>query len=83
MSTRIVETGHRFRYRPKPAPRALVGSHKHDAMSVCMPHLTELPTEILEKILLHLSSQDIVKMEVVRYVAATQHDSALTFRYVI
>ena len=48
-----------------------------------MSRLTELPTEILEKILLHLPSQDVVKLEVVRYVVATQHNSALTFRYTI
>jgi len=52
-------------------------------MSARTSHLTELPTEILENILLHLPGQDIVKLEVVRYVVATQHDSALTFRYTI
>jgi len=41
--------------------------------------LSELPIEILEKILLHLPGQDIVKVEVVRRVIAPQRDSALTF----
>ena len=45
-----------------------------------MSHLAELPTEILEKILLHLPSQDVVKMEVVRC-GIIRRDSALTFRH--
>jgi len=34
-----------------------------------MPHLTEIPAEILEQIFLHLPGQDIVKMEVVQRIA--------------
>lgn len=35
-----------------------------------IPHLAELPLEILEQILLHLPGQDIIKMDVVRKVMA-------------
>ena len=52
-------------------------------MSAPILRLTGLPTEILEKILLYLPSQEVIKMEVVRYIVATQHDPAPTFRYAI
>ena len=35
-------------------------------MSRSFPDLTELPTEILEQILLSLPAQDVIKMEAVR-----------------
>jgi len=40
--------------------------------------LTDLPTEILEEILLHLPGQDIVKLEAVRCIVVIPDDSALT-----
>jgi hypothetical protein len=40
-----------------------------NAMSASTPCLSELPTEILERVFLHLPGQDIIKMEVVRVVA--------------
>jgi len=39
-------------------------------MSAPAHHLTELPIEILEKILLYLPGQDIIKMEAVRAVSS-------------
>ena len=42
-----------------------------------MLRLTDFPIEILEQILLHLSGQDIVKVEAVRCVFAILHDSML------
>ena len=38
-------------------------------MSASISHLTELPIEILEQILLHLPGQDIIKMDTVRVTA--------------
>ena len=38
-------------------------------MSPSSPNLTELAVEILERIFLHLSGQDIIKMESVRRIA--------------
>ena len=51
-----------------------------NTMSVPIFHLTELPIEILEQILLlYLPGKDIIKMEAVRWVIAIPHDSILTF----
>jgi len=47
-------------------------------MSALISRLTDLPTEILEEILLHLPGQDIVKLEAVRCIVVIQDDSALT-----
>jgi len=41
--------------------------------------LTELPIEILEKILLHLPDQDIIKMESVRRAVATSTQLCVDF----
>ena len=41
-----------------------------DTMSVSLPDPIELPTEILEQILLHLPGQDVIKVEVVWRVTA-------------
>ena len=49
-----------------------------DTMSASIFRLTELPIEILERILLHLPNQDIIKMEVVRCVVTVLDDLALT-----
>ena len=49
-----------------------------DTMSASIFRLTELPIEILERMLLHLPNQDIIKMEVVRCVVTVPHDLALT-----
>lgn len=43
-----------------------VASTNTSFMSASISHLTELPIEILEQILLHLPGQDIIKMEAVR-----------------
>ena len=50
-----------------------------NTMSVKIFHLTELPIEVLEQILLYLPGEDIIKMEAVRCVIAIPHDSILTF----
>jgi hypothetical protein len=42
------------------SPSALV------SMSASTPRLSELPTEILEHVILYLPGQDIIRMEVVR-----------------
>jgi hypothetical protein len=34
-------------------------------MSASMPRLSELPTEVLEHVILHLPGQDIIKVEAV------------------
>jgi hypothetical protein len=41
-------------------------------MSASMPHLTQLPVEILEQIFLHLTDQEVIKMEAV-WRATTDH----------
>jgi len=43
-------------------------------------HLTELPVETLEQVLLHLPSQDVIKMEMVWRVIVIPDDFPLTFR---
>ena len=48
-------------------------------MSAPVPHLTELPIEILEQILLHLPGQDIIKMEVVRGALSIQLRTVFDF----
>jgi len=47
-------------------------------MSAPAPHLTGLPAEILEHVLLHLPGQDIIKIEVVRRSFADPRKSLLT-----
>ena len=50
-----------------------------DAMSASASRLTELLTEILEQMLLHLPGQDIIKMEAVRSATVIErHTSLLT-----
>ena len=43
-------------------------------MSASAPHLTELPTETLEYVLLRLPVQDVIKMEVVRSLSLTPRE---------
>jgi len=52
-------------------------------MSASTLRLSELPVEVLEQILVHLPGQDIVKVEVVRRVVVTSHDSALTSDFLL
>jgi len=76
---------------PKPAPtfatrRTHVASAVRlfpNTMAASMSRLPELPTEILEQVLLHLPGQDVVEIEAVRCVPVIPKDSALTFRWVI
>ena len=41
-------------------------------------HSTKFPVEILEQIFLHLPSQDVIRMEVVRGAISSLSDAALT-----
>ena len=41
-------------------------------------HSTKFPVEILEQIFLHLSGQDVIRMEVVRGVISSSFDAVLT-----
>jgi len=52
-------------------------------MSAPISCLAELPTEILEQILLHLPGQDIIKMEAVQCIVVIPDDPALTLRCMV